>query len=106
MQRIAPRLPALRERLRLCCEQAMQRVVLNLYNVLVNVQRRQFVGTGVVAQVGRAADHGSPGRHPPPEHGARMALESPYARIATVMHKELGQHLRPAANAKKLSVRA
>lgn len=93
MQRIAPRLPALRERLRLCCEQAMQRVVLNLYNVLVNVQRRQFVCTSVVAQVRRAAYHGAPTGNPPPKHGARMALKSPYAGVAAVMREEFGEHL-------------
>ena len=82
----------------------MLRVVRNLYGVLMNVQRRQFVCAGVGSR--------SSGLRTIAPHDAThdqnslrgVPLQAPCLRVSAVMDEKFSEHFSARANAKEFSV--
>ena len=72
--------------------------------VVIDCQRREVVTVVRVADVAWLAHERPPRRDEAPEGSARVPLEAPRRRLASVVAEELRQHLRSAAYAKELGM--
>ena len=73
-------------------------------NMLMHLESWQDVASAIKTKVCRVADANSPCSHPLPKASLSVALESPLARVAAVVHKEHGQHFRRGHDAQEFGL--